>query len=172
MKRLLAATLATALLAGTAAQAAHTITFAPPAANGSFSGTFGNTAISAGAFSDTFNFTMPTGVAAGTISSNFSTDQLNNIDFTAVTLNGTAFSVGSTGQTEFRSLNSLPVTSGTQTLVVSGSSGGNASYSGTLAFTPTVAVPEPATWAMMITGFGGVGALLRRKRLAATAAMA
>ncbi|MGH6909562.1 MAG: PEPxxWA-CTERM sorting domain-containing protein [Phenylobacterium sp.] len=26
-------------------------------------------------------------------------------------------------------------------------------------------VPEPATWAMMILGFGGVGALLRRRRL-------
>ncbi|WP_293345186.1 PEPxxWA-CTERM sorting domain-containing protein [Phenylobacterium sp.] len=26
------------------------------------------------------------------------------------------------------------------------------------------AVPEPATWAMMIIGFGGVGALMRRKR--------
>jgi hypothetical protein len=27
-----------------------------------------------------------------------------------------------------------------------------------------VAVPEPATWALMIVGFGGAGALLRRKR--------
>jgi hypothetical protein len=27
-------------------------------------------------------------------------------------------------------------------------------------------VPEPATWAMMIMGFGGVGALMRRRRLA------
>lgn len=29
-----------------------------------------------------------------------------------------------------------------------------------------VAVPEPATWAMMIIGFGGVGALMRRRRIA------
>jgi hypothetical protein len=29
-----------------------------------------------------------------------------------------------------------------------------------------VAVPEPATWAMMIMGFGGVGSLLRRRRTA------
>ena len=27
-----------------------------------------------------------------------------------------------------------------------------------------VAVPEPASWAMMIAGFGGVGALMRRRR--------
>jgi hypothetical protein len=26
------------------------------------------------------------------------------------------------------------------------------------------AVPEPTTWAMMIIGFGGVGALMRRRR--------
>lgn len=30
--------------------------------------------------------------------------------------------------------------------------------------TPTSAVPEPATWAMMIAGFGMVGAQLRRRR--------
>jgi hypothetical protein len=29
---------------------------------------------------------------------------------------------------------------------------------------PGTAVPEPATWALMITGFGGAGAMLRRRR--------
>jgi hypothetical protein len=33
-----------------------------------------------------------------------------------------------------------------------------------------VAVPEPSTWAMMLVGFGGMGALLRRSRKAAIAA--
>jgi hypothetical protein len=32
------------------------------------------------------------------------------------------------------------------------------------------AVPEPATWAMMLVGFGGLGALLRRRRQAAALA--
>jgi len=43
----------------------------------------------------------------------------------------------------------------------------------TISFTPSVtnSVPEPATWAMMLTGFGGLGAMLRsRRRLALTAA--
>ena len=33
----------------------------------------------------------------------------------------------------------------------------------------TPGVPEPATWAMMILGFGGVGAMMRRRRFAAAA---
>ncbi|HEX7947292.1 MAG TPA: PEPxxWA-CTERM sorting domain-containing protein, partial [Phenylobacterium sp.] len=44
---------------------------------------------------------------------------------------------------------------------------------GTLRFVSidtTGGVPEPATWAMMILGFGGIGAVLRRRRvLGATA---
>ena len=31
-----------------------------------------------------------------------------------------------------------------------------------------VAVPEPATWALMIMGFGAAGAMIRRKRALAT----
>ena len=33
----------------------------------------------------------------------------------------------------------------------------------------TGSVPEPATWAMMLLGFGGIGAALRRRKLAAAA---
>jgi PEP-CTERM motif len=32
------------------------------------------------------------------------------------------------------------------------------------AFVPTSAVPEPATWGMMLLGFGGVGVAMRRRR--------
>lgn len=35
--------------------------------------------------------------------------------------------------------------------------------------TPTGAVPEPATWALMIGGFGAAGAMLRRRRTPAVA---
>src|SRR5262245_22821506 len=118
-----AAVAALALAAGTpAAHAATFLTLSPPAADGSFTGTFGDNNIAAGDFTDIFTFTMPTGVASGTISSSFTTDVVNNIDFTTVTLDGHDFDIGSTGQTEFRSINNVLTTAGTQTLVVKGSS--------------------------------------------------
>jgi hypothetical protein len=169
---LLAGIAALALTAAGAASAAQTITFGTPAADGSFTGTFGDTDITTPTFTDTYTFSMPTGVAAGTISSVFTTEMANNIDFTSVTLNGTPFDIVSTGQVEFRSINNVPVTAGPQTLVVSGMSGGSGSYSGTLSFEATntetgiSGVPEPAGWALMIIGFGGAGAALRsRKRM-------
>jgi PEP-CTERM motif len=156
---------------GATANAAQTITFGPPAADGSFSGTFGDTGIAGGAFTDTYTFNMPTGVAAATISSIFTTNTSNDINFTAVTLDGTTFDIGSTGQVEFRFVNNVLVTDGPQSLVVSGSSGGNGSYAGTLSFESAGGiiigvggVPEPAAWALMIVGFGGVGAALRARR--------
>jgi PEP-CTERM motif len=39
-------------------------------------------------------------------------------------------------------------------------------------FTATAAVPEPATWMMMILGFGFVGAAVRRRRSDEVAALA
>jgi hypothetical protein len=46
--------------------------------------------------------------------------------------------------------------------------GGGACTTGPVAFTltQTPGVPEPAAWAMMIMGFGAVGALMRRRRYA------
>ena len=45
---------------------------------------------------------------------------------------------------------------GQYSLVVSGQ--------GTATFNNIAAVPEPATWAMMLVGFGGMGVVLRRRR--------
>ncbi|MFL6755162.1 MAG: FxDxF family PEP-CTERM protein [Sphingomicrobium sp.] len=53
---------------------------------------------------------------------------------------------------------------GGHTLFVNGSLAPNiaaASYSGTLNIAP---VPEPATWAMMLLGFGGIGMTMRKRR--------
>lgn len=153
-KLLLSAALALSTVAiSSPAQAAAVITF-----DGT-TGTFGNTAIGAGAFSDTLNFTVPgLGSVGGTISS-IAVSLLTNVDFTSVTLNGVEFNIDSLGAHEFRSI-VLPVSAGEQTLTINGTSGGAGSYSGTLAF----AVPEPATWAMMISGFGIAGVAVRARR--------
>ena len=47
-----------------------------------------------------------------------------------------------------------------------GSNAGTLTVSGTPVSVPTGAVPEPATWAMMILGMGAVGYILRRRRAA------
>ena len=47
---------------------------------------------------------------------------------------------------------------------------GNANYSGVVSGRLDMpAVPVPATWAMMILGFGAAGSMIRRRRVAAMA---
>lgn len=46
---------------------------------------------------------------------------------------------------------------------------GSANYTLTYDYTPAGAVPEPATWAMMLAGFAATGAALRRRRHTAVA---
>lgn len=46
-----------------------------------------------------------------------------------------------------------------------GISNNGRSFNGSLSYTLNGAVPEPATWAMMILGFGAIGAAARRRRI-------
>ena len=126
------------------------------------SGTFGHNNIAAGSFNDTFHFVLPTAGVFGSTISSIKVSNLTNVDFRSVTLNGTAFTTLLSGVVEARYL-TLPVSGGEQTINVTGTSGGNASYAGTLAFAVS-AIPEPATWAMMIGGFGIVGGAMRRRK--------
>lgn len=156
MKNLLYPVIAAAMLvsAATGANAATTITF-----DGQ-SGTFGNADVGTSPFSDTINFNLTTpGFLSATISNVGA--GLANIDFTSVLLNGVAFTLSPTGFVEFGSIVNRPSLSGPQTLTIAGLSGGNAAYSGTLSFVPG-AIPEPGVWAMMLAGFGLVGAYSRR----------
>lgn len=177
MKRLiLAATAVAAILSGaSSANAAQFVMWGPADANGSFTGVFGSEGIAGdanGLFSDTFDFTLPTGVSSFTVTSTFTNDTTNDINFSSIRFNGLNFGIGSTGQNEFRFLNGISVTSGApQQLIVAGTTGGNGSYSGAISFNAAnAAVPEPAAWALMILGFGGTGAMLRRRQKVAIAA--
>ena len=59
----------------------------------------------------------------------------------------------------------LPLGAGTYTLTIQGTRGRSGSFGGNVAFEADAPhVPEPATWAMMLLGFGAVGWQLRRRR--------
>jgi len=132
---------------------------------------YGRTGIAAGLFSDNFIFLIDqNGFGSGSISTILSglVGAATDLDFTTVTFsNGTeSFNVPitSAGGLETGGLSGVPISFGaTNTLSVSGTSYGSASYGGTLSFSPGP-IPEPASWAMMLIGFGAVGSIVRRRR--------
>ena len=121
-------------------------------------GTFGNADVS-GNFADTFSILGAAGYTIANLTISSSTPTL---DFSSVTFNGTEFNTVQTGTFEYRNLGPVPLLA-SNTLNVSGTAPGTGSYSGTIQFSAPNAVPEPATWAMMLVGFGAVGYGMRRK---------
>jgi len=108
----------------------------------------------------TFNASGPFVASAslGTVGSG-----ANNIDFLSANLNGNALTLSPNGSFEFGSIQNVSVTSPLILTVTgkSGAAGGTfASYSGTV---NVAAVPEPGTWAMILAGILGVGAIARRR---------
>ena len=164
-KLLCTSVVAAASLFASSANAAEFITISGP------SGNFGNddvTCEGAGicSFTRTFNFTTPIGfnLASIGISTTATANPMTNIDFTSVMLNNVQFTTLVTGVSEFRNLlNQNLVTGANNVLSVSGTSGGNGSFAGNLAFSQVAAIPEPATWMMMLLGFAGIGFTMRRK---------
>jgi hypothetical protein len=125
--------------------------------------TGGFTVTHTGAFSDTFTFspTLPSSlVSASLISIGFT--PADNINFTSVKLNGFALDIVNGVVDTAITAAQLNLT-GPLTLSVIGTSGSNASYSGTINVT---AVPEPETFAMLGAGLALVGFAARRRKAA------
>jgi len=127
---------------------------------------FGATLIDeAGGFTHQFDFTLATSSAAN---SSVTTTLLgdSDIDFASIFLDGFAFTqtgFDATGAENWE-LGSVALGSGLHSIFVNGSvvgSSNNGAYSGVL---NVAAVPEPATWAMMLLGFGAVGTMMRFRR--------
>jgi hypothetical protein len=132
--------------------------------NGS-TGVFGNDLVDTPTFSDTIDLgTLTPGIwrISATISSTYQdgAQAAQDIDFTGVTLNGTPFEIGSIGQNEFRFVNNV-LSQGSNLFSISGTSGTGASYSGTINI---ASVPEPATWAFILSGFAAVGLAMRKPK--------
>jgi hypothetical protein len=132
------------------------------------SGTFGADSLS-GAFEQIFTFEAPADfqIASFDIKSIATATRQTNVDFTSVTFNGVEFNTIATGIQEFRNLLSRSLVAGTNEIRVRGVAGGAGAFSGTISFARGPAqVPEPATWAMLLAGFGVIGASVRRRKRA------
>lgn len=146
--------------------------------NGTFAGAFRVSGLAAGTFTDTFTFRLPSnGLGSGTVTTSASMfGSANDLDFTSVMINGITVPVtfldpDRLGEVAFKN-NIAIFANETNTLTVSGISRGGGAYGGQLSFSPTAAVPETATWIMMLMGFGMVGAGVRYRKRSATVAYA
>ena len=180
-KLVLAAAAATALIGvATTANAASTVVGPVPVVLTPPSSALFGSNITGGptSFDDTFTFTIAG--QAGFTDAQVSTLLLNksqNIDFTYLALDnwvttvtdgvatGGVFTKTSTDPKPetWAILDPVYLTVGDHTLHFMGNLiGPNGSYSGTI--NVQAAVPEPATWGMMLLGFGAMGMAMRRRR--------
>jgi len=115
-------------------------------------------------FDDLFTFTIPqNGLGSGSISTSFSSSK-NKLVITDLIVNGTWYSVPSNPSGQSLTLNGVPIIANVlNTIEVKGFVKKTGSYAGTVTFNAT-AVPEAATWSMMLGGFAMIGAAMRRRR--------
>ncbi len=137
-----------------------------PSYRGPISASIANTVTKKGNFTDTFTFQLPTnGIGGGSITTIAATFKgATDLDFTSVLVNGVNATVSKIfgGVVEIAFASGVALSAGSNSIVVNGLSRGNGSYGGSISFAP--AVPEMATWGMMILGFVGTGAAMRRRR--------
>ena len=100
---------------------------------------------------------------------NFTVDTSSvDIDFTEVFLSGNDGTIIALaelfddGVLEFWGLSNFALDAGQYSLNIYGDNRGQGALGGTITITP--AVPEPATWMMLLLGFFGVGYALRRRK--------
>lgn len=157
----------------------------PYTGSGPVVATFGHTGIAAGTFQDLYTFTLAqSGTGSGSVTTSIDVSALfqglTDTDFTSVLINGFAatpeyrnqagvacFTPGTLtcGSVETFAITNVPIIAlALNTITINGISRGLGSYGGQASFTP--GVPEPATWAMMLIGFGATGVALRRRRRA------
>lgn len=138
------------------------------ATTGIISATFGRAGIGAGTFTDLYQFIVDepgTGSGSVTTTTSFLLSS-SDVDFTNIWVNGIVVPITSIGSFfETAGIFGVPITAGVfNTIQINYVARGDGSYGGNATFVPNSAVPEPATWAMMLFGFGAIGFGMRRRR--------
>lgn len=124
------------------------------------------------------NFTFTTPFSGNAIASAISIalNEESNIDFDSIWINGVLGTVVN-GTVDQAFTSPVLVPGGVNTLSLVGrlnppSGQGSAGFGGNVTFAAAAAVPEPATWAMFILGFGVLGYGLRRRNAQVSATKA
>lgn len=162
MRKGLAAAAAAAVVAICAPAQAETFVIT------NFDGSFGSfNSVVNGDFDHSWTWEVPAdGLVSGSVTA-ARVSALAGITFSLLTLNGQALDNHSAGNTQNFSLDDLFAAAGTQTLRIAGS--GHGSYGGSVSYAAfggggnPAPVPEPATWAMLLGGFGVLGMAARRR---------
>lgn len=111
-----------------------------------------------------FAFSVPTsGIGSGSLSASFS-GASSTLNFTSVLIDTLAQTITKTASGQ-SVVSTVPISAGFNTIEVIGITGPKAiaaTFAGTATFIASP-VPEPATWATFLLGFGFMGLALRRK---------
>jgi hypothetical protein len=180
-KVILAAASAIALVGGaTTANAASVVTSTSPSsltppASAIFGTAYNNLTTPTTTFNDQYTFNVVGGALADAQVSTILLGNTANVTFSSVYLDTVANSFTKTSTDPapetWALLNPVSIGNGLHTIFVNGTvTGASGAYGGTL--NVQAPVPEPATWLMMLLGFGAMGMVVRRRRVPALAQVA
>jgi len=161
---LYAAAAALGVVAMAPAASATDLSYALVQDGDSYTANYGHAGL-AGAFNDSITFTPSVGDSLADITLVQAGTGLTAISFSELTLDGIDLlpSLVSNPGGSVLLLTGYALAAGEHVLTIGGTAGGNASYGGTVNFALGSAVPEPATWAMMLVGVAAIGMTMRRR---------
>lgn len=127
-----------------------------------------------GSFSNMLTFTNDiAGIYNLSVLTQYAAGGMADVTFDTLTISGALIPGGymtfdgptSNGTSDTWAISNLMLGAGTYTINLAGHSDADGAYQGTVKFNLAAAgVPEPATWGLMLLGFGLMGSSMRRRR--------